>query len=194
VTQLFVPGEGGGFEIRALEAERYRLSRAELEIAGDRPAAPALVANADGPAPPGAVLLLRIVASDAADEVAATDDASWAAVASPDARLRVNGEPIAIGLAVLRHRDELRIDGAAPFYLSTERLAAVEACARDDAPRCPRCAQPIERGEPCVRCPGCGVVHHELAERPCWTHLPSCALCDQPTDLAAGLRWSPEEL
>jgi hypothetical protein len=116
----------------------------------------------------------------------------WALVADGSVRLLVNGEPLAVGIALLRDRDELRVGGGEPVYFSAERLACVEACERDDAPRCPRCAQSIARGELSVRCPGCGVLHHQRAERECWTYLEKCALCDQATDLASGLRWTPE--
>jgi hypothetical protein len=118
----------------------------------------------------------------------------WAVVSGGNVRVFVNGEPLALGVALLRDRDELRVGGGAAVYFSTERLACAEPCARDDAPRCPRCAQAIEQGELSVRCPGCGVLHHQRAERECWTYLTKCALCDQASDLATGLRWTPEEL
>jgi hypothetical protein len=119
---------------------------------------------------------------------------SWALVSGANARVFVNGEPLALGVALLRDRDELRVGGRAAVYFSTERLACVEPCERDDAPRCPRCAQAIERGQLSVRCPRCDVLHHQLTERPCWTYSSRCALCAQPSDLEAGLSWTPELL
>jgi hypothetical protein len=144
----------------------------------------ALLSDADH----GAVLLQRHTPAYAGGR------SGWAVLASDGACLLLNGEPVALGLAVLRHRDELRVGDAGPFYYSDERLAAVEAFASDDAPRCPRCAQPIARGELSVRCPACGVLHHHRADRECWTHVERCALCEQSTDLEAGLRWTPKEL
>jgi hypothetical protein len=133
-------------------------------------------------------LILRVL--DEADG----RSSGWAVVSGANARVFVNGEPLALGVARLRDRDELRVGAGAAVYFSSERPACVEPCARDDAPRCPRCAQAIGRGEPSVRCPSCEVLHHQLRGRACWTYSPSCALCSQPTDLDAGLRWTPEEL
>ena len=119
--------------------------------------------------------------------------ASWVLVKMSEEPAAVNGRPIPTGIAVLRDRDELRIGDARAFF-SDEELAAVGPYGGDDRPRCPRCAGPVEPGQDAVRCPGCGVVHHELGERRCWSYATSCTLCDQPTALDAGLRWSPEVL
>jgi hypothetical protein len=178
MTRLFT-STAEGWEIRLLDGDRYCL----------RPVPGGLVQAVpdEGEMEGGDALLLRLRAGS---DVAGS---GWAVVAHSDVRVVLNGEPVVVGVAVLRDRDEMRIGVSEPAYLSMERLAAVEPCERDDAPRCPRCANPIERGELSVGCPGCGVRHHQRADRECWTYLPTCAMCDQPTDLAAGLRWTPEE-
>lgn len=118
----------------------------------------------------------------------------WALVTEGAARVRVNGVPVAIGLAVLRDRDEVVLEGAAPFYLSTERVPQVVAYADADRPKCARCTRSIEPGDACVRCPGCDVVQHEGADRACWTYAATCAVCDQASALSEALRWSPGDL
>ncbi len=132
------------------------------------------------------------VSTNSTDALAAS--AGWAVLAGVETRLRINGGPIPVGIAALRHRDELCFEGGAPLYFSTERLVSVEAYRADDSPRCPRCTLPIELGDSCVCCPGCNVLHHQLSKRECWTYTPTCTLCDQSSDLAAGYRWSPEDL
>lgn len=180
MTRIFMP-TSEGWEIRSLESERYRLHACGSGVG------PQLLPERDPEAAAPHALLLR------RREAAEPADAGWALVADRRLRVFVNGEPLVVGLALLRDRDEIRVDGAEPVYLSTERLARVEACERDDAPRCPRCASPIARGELAVRCPGCGVLHHQRADRGCWSYAPKCALCDHASDLEAGLRWTPEE-
>lgn len=179
MSQLFLPSSDG-YEILPLTAARYRL------------VAPRGTPRAESMTESESLTwfntqLLR------APELPDASGPRWVLLASRATRVLLNGEPLALGVALLRHRDELRFPGGDPIYFSAERLTAVEPCPRDDAPRCPRCAQPIARGEPAVGCPGCGVLHHQLADRPCWTHLPRCARCAQITALDAGLRWSPEE-
>lgn len=145
----------------------------------------------------GALLLFRGGVGSVADATATGPMApseAWAVLAGAGTKLRVNGIAITVGIATLRDRDELCLDGAAPFYFSTERLVNVETYRASDAPRCPRCTLPIEAGEAYVCCPGCRVLHHQLPERECFTYSPTCTLCDQPSDLTAGYRWSPEDL
>jgi len=179
MSRIFVKSKDGWKTI-SLDADRFPLpARDPVEWSAPRSGWD----DADA-----AALLLRVRQGIDGSE------SSSALVADRRVRALVNGEPIATGMALLRDRDELRMGGAEPVYFSTERLASVEACERDDAPRCPRCAQEIARGEMSVRCPGCGVLHHQMPERECWTYLEKCALCEQATDLAAGLRWSPEDL
>ena len=179
MSRLFMQTDNG-WDAKPLEEERYAL-RATGGGAG-----PSVLAQDDAAASADA-LLLRVA------EVEGAAGPGWALLGG-DARLLLNGEPVAVGLALLRHKDELRLDGEAPLYFSMERLAAVEAYAGDDAPRCPRCQQSIAREELAVRCPGCGVLHHQLVDRPCWTYQPKCALCEQASDLEAGLCWTPEDL
>jgi hypothetical protein len=111
------------------------------------------------------------------------------------AAVRVNGEPLATGIRVLRDRDELCIETARHFF-STEELAAVTTAPEFASPtKCPRCTIPIPSGSPVVRCPQCKLFHHQNPpEKPCWTYAPRCANCDQPTALDAGYRFRPESV
>lgn len=120
---------------------------------------------------------------------------SWVLVAASGADVRVNGTRLSLGIRCLRDRDEIRVEGREPFYFSTERLAAVEPFAGSPAEAyCPRCRQRIEPGHLSVRCPACGVWHHQTEDFPCWTYSETCALCPQTTRMDEGYRWSPEEV
>jgi hypothetical protein len=117
---------------------------------------------------------------------------SWVAIGSP--ALHVNGVALDVGIRVLRDRDEVRV-GDARAYFSAEALPVVVAFPGAERPVfCPRCQQEIAPQSAAVRCPSCGVWHHQADELPCWTYDAKCALCDQPTALDGGLRWSPEEV
>lgn len=105
-----------------------------------------------------------------------------------------NGLPVTAGLRLLAHRDSIAADGGPRMYFSTEEPASVETYAGADRLVCPRCRDVITTGQAVVRCPGCGVVHHETDERSCWTYANTCALCAQPTPLDAGLQWTPQSL
>jgi hypothetical protein len=126
----------------------------------------------------------------------------WCALGRKRASIQVNGAPLLLGVRLLYDRDELviRADGASAAlhcFFSSEKLAEVLPYPGGDGPvRCPRCKQPIERNQMAVRCPNaaCGVWHHEEARLRCWTYAATCALCDQPTQLNAGFRWTPEQL
>jgi hypothetical protein len=59
---------------------------------------------------------------------------------------------------------------------------------------CPRCRQRIEKETLAVRCPQCGLWHHQSEELPCWTYSSTCAMCPQPSALDAGYQWTPTEL
>jgi len=119
---------------------------------------------------------------------------SWALIAPSASGLRVNGRTLPAGLCVLDDRDEIR-SGADKLYFSTETLATVEPFPGSDRQVfCGRCRQLIEPESPSVRCPGCGVWYHELADLPCWTYAEKCTFCDQATALNAGFSWSPEEM
>ena len=120
----------------------------------------------------------------------ATD--GWVALGAPSAH--VNGVALATGLRVLADRDELRAGGARAFF-STESLATVTTFpGAEGAVFCPRCKLEIAPQSPAVRCPQCAVWHHQDAELPCFTYAACCTLCDQPTALDAGFRWTPEAL
>jgi hypothetical protein len=112
--------------------------------------------------------------------------------------IRINGTPLLAGMRVLRNRDEILFNGERMFF-STERLARVVPFPGAGKPVfCARCKTEIAEGSPAVRCPNpkCGVWHHQAPEHelPCWTYNDVCAMCDQPTDLDVGFRWSPEGL
>lgn len=119
----------------------------------------------------------------------------WVLVAGQQVRLHLNGEPLQLGLRVLRHKDEIRIGGQR-CYFSTEELAKVIAFEGLAQPVfCPRCKEKIEPGDLCVRCPNCGAYHHQSERFPCWTYAPTCAVCgQQSTELDAGYSWTPEML
>ena len=143
----------------------------------------------------GALLVRHVGAGNASRTPdSPTSSAQWAVLTGSGTPLRINGVAIPVGIAALRHRDELCIEGGAPLYFSSERLVSVETYCDDDSPRCPRCTLPIERGDAYVCCPDCHVVHHQLPERECWSYMPTCSQCPQSSDLKAGYRWSPEGL
>ena len=145
-------------------------------------------------ASPARALLIRQQTNQGAD---------WVFAGAPEAPLRVNGRPVPIGMRVLRDRDALSVDGGSHWYFfSTERLAQMQPFEETPGappPLCPRCKCPVGDGTPSVRCPACGVVHHQTDDLPCWTgyedeRFETCATCDQPATLAAEYRWSPYTL
>jgi hypothetical protein len=109
---------------------------------------------------------------------------------------RINGRRVMGGIRILRHRDELLVDGATLFY-SDESLPLAQTFALHDGatrPRCPVCRRNIEDNETTVRCPRCSRVFHQLegAEaKLCWTYRPFC-LCMHPTDMNPDALWRPE--
>jgi hypothetical protein len=126
----------------------------------------------------------------------------WVLIADLGARIRVNAVPLIVGIRVLRNRDEIlcqdQATGLRRYFFSTERLVQIEPFpALDGANRCPRCKQPINKGDMAVRCPNpqCRVWHHQKEDLPCWSYSPTCAMqCGWPTDLSAKYHWNPEEL
>jgi hypothetical protein len=143
---------------------------------------------AAGPVTDDQVLLLCAPAGGAAG-------VEWVLLAGAGATVWINGLPLGAGLRALADRDQVHVEGAAPLYFSTERLAAVAAMPGSPQPLfCPRCRQAIETASDAVLCPQCGVWHHQSAALPCWLYAPTCALCPQPTELDGGFRWTPEEL
>ena len=117
---------------------------------------------------------------------------AWVLVGPP--AVRVNGSRLDTGIRVLCDRDELRADGGRTFFSSESLAMVVPFPGGAKTIFCPRCKLEIVPGSPAVRCPQCGVFHHQSDEFPCWTYAARCAMCDQPTALDAGFRWVPEEL
>lgn len=121
---------------------------------------------------------------------------TWVLLAGPLSRMRINGLPIPVGIRVLTDRDAITLDAGHTFYFSSEQLAETIPFSGPGSTSCVRCKLPIEPGSPAVRCPGssCGFWYHQSDDRPCWTYTDTCVACHHPTDLDAGLRWSPAEL
>jgi hypothetical protein len=148
-----------------------------------------------GPNGSGASLLRAILIQ----HQASTED-TWALVAAPDGRTFVNGRALTLGLCVLRDKDEIRVDGGAAGFFSTERLAVMELFAGSASPTvCPRCRRPIRQGEAIVRCPRCRVAHHQTQDLPCWTGyddkpFDTCAMNDHAARLGGDFEWSPASL
>ena len=123
----------------------------------------------------------------------ARDDAPWVLLAPSDGRVRVNGEPVPAGMRVLVHQDALSLEGGRVMFFSEEEPARVEPAAQS-GPECPRCLDVIQPGSLSVRCPGCGLVHHQTPESPCWTYAPRCAGCGYPSVLGGDDAWTPDAL
>jgi hypothetical protein len=120
---------------------------------------------------------------------------AWVLLSPPSVDLRLNGAPLHTGIRVLEDRDAIQLSDGSPTYFSSERLAQVEPFPGSPGPvYCPRCKTEIEGGTPAVRCPGCDSWHHQSETFGCWLYAERCALCDHPTALDAGFRWSPEDL
>jgi hypothetical protein len=118
----------------------------------------------------------------------------WLLRAGSERRAWVNGVRVDLGLRVLEDRDLVRLDSGRGFYFSTEDLARRQPFpgGAQTGP-CPRCKKEIEPGSTAVRCPHCGVWHHQGGDRDCWTYAPQCATCDRRTDLDdAGFQWVPD--
>ena len=133
---------------------------------------------------------IRILPPDAAGV-----SPSWTLLAGREASLQVNGQPLQLGLRVLRDRDEISSAGRRCFF-STEELARIVPFPGLSQPAyCPRCKQKVEPGEPAIACPHCRAWHHQSEKFPCWTYGANCALCQlQSTALDAGYAWTPERL
>jgi hypothetical protein len=124
-----------------------------------------------------------------------TDTSGWLLVTTKGCRARVSGKSVATGIRRLVDRDEILLHGVGRCYFSTETLARIEPLSEESATGCcPRCKQGMTAGEAAVRCPGCGVWHHQSDELPCWTYAERCAICGGSTALDAGFSWTPEEL
>src|SRR5262249_50821649 len=84
-------------------------------------------------------------------------EAGFGLLARTGAHVRVTGLPIAGGLHVLRHRDEVLL-GRQRFWFSAESTPVVTTFQLREGerrPTCPVCRGPVKDGEQAVRCPGC---------------------------------------
>lgn len=123
----------------------------------------------------------------------------WTLLAGQNAAVRLNGDPLLLGMAVLRDRDALLVPapegGGQRFFFSTEKLAQVQPFPKSSAACCPRCKQNIDPDSPAVQCPLCGVWHHQRPGKECWCYAERCGACQkQLTSLDAGYRWTPQDL
>jgi hypothetical protein len=119
--------------------------------------------------------------------------ARWVLLVAGDTEIRVGGFPTVAGVRVLQDRDEIGVHPSGTLFYSAETLARVEEFAAGErAIFCPRCRQPVESGQLAVRCPHCGIWHHQTAGLPCWTYSPTCGVCPQATALDRGYEWVPE--
>lgn len=84
------------------------------------------------------------------------------------ASTRLNQLPT-LGLAILRHGDEISIGGSSVIF-SSEALARVSLHSGPRC-RCARCQWDIDPGaHSVIACPACGAVHHQHGEDlPCFT-------------------------
>ncbi len=112
--------------------------------------------------------------------------ACWSLLCPATIPVRLNGQPLALGLAVLNEADEITIGRGAQqvrLYFSAQLPAAVAPAPRNLHVSCPRCKGPIEPGSPAVCCPACGAWHHQQGSGPaslsCWTYAPHCGVCHQ---------------
>jgi hypothetical protein len=134
--------------------------------------------------PGGAVLLLRS-RGPAGEE--------WFLLAVSSGGVEVNGVPLYTGIRALRDRDHLSVAGVGEMFFTSERLAQITAFPGSVEPMyCPRDRRVLLPNEPCVQCPApaCAAYHHAA----CWSYCDTCALCEQPTALDAGFRWTPGDL
>ena len=126
----------------------------------------------------------------------------WHLYAAEGARVLVNGEPLGLGMRVLRNHDQIQIGRSGPMIFATERVASIQPFPGADRPvSCPRCGLTIEPGRASVSCPHCGVWHHQVVapddlerDRQCWTYADTCASCAHQRPADDGFGWSPEGL
>lgn len=123
----------------------------------------------------------------------------WLALTGAGARVLVNGRQLLLGIRLLRDRDEMldadETGRGRRCYFCSQEPPRVEPLPAEYSPtRCPRCKQAVVAGTPAVRCPNCGLWHHQTDQLPCWDYAATCTCCPQTTDLNAGYPWTPEAL
>jgi rRNA maturation protein Nop10 len=107
------------------------------------------------------------------------------------AEVLVNGRPLAAGIRVLAHRDQIRA-GAESWWFSAEDTPCVAPFPGAAGDVCPRCRGHIDVQSPAVRC-ACGNWLHQLAERPCFDYAAACPVCGRRTALDGVAAFSPED-
>lgn len=118
----------------------------------------------------------------------------WLLLAPASIGVRINGQPLPLGVRALRDKDEIRLPGAPAIYFSTEELTVVEPFPGAHPVDCPRCSKPIEPGTPAVRCPCCQIWYHQQSGRSCFTYAEACTTCGSETRLSEEFQWTPELL
>jgi len=134
--------------------------------------------------------------ANASPLVMAAPNGDWTLLSPAGTAVWANGDPVLLGIRVLRDRDVIRAGGENIVFSSESLCAVVPFPAGGRRVMCARCQTAIESGEPAVRCPRCRRWHHQdpSAERGCWTYDDRCQReqCDQPTALDGTYQWSPE--
>lgn len=135
----------------------------------------------------------------AAGRFLARHDGGWALLQTEGSPglLRHNGLSLSVGIRLLEHGDSLMLDDEdRGVHFSTERdPARVEPAPPGLEGVCPRCRGELLAGQDAVRCPGCGLWHHQNeGGLSCFTYAPTCASCSHPTQLGMGLQWTPQVL
>ena len=128
-------------------------------------------------------------------------DFSVALLAKLDLNVLVNGVPIAGGLRILEHRDEIVVGGSRLLYSeeSVPEITTAQAGPGARPLRCSLCRGTIENGMTIVRCPRCLRLFHQsdagpdAPERHCWTYSERCRHCGHPTAMTGESLWSPEK-
>ena len=180
MSQLFFRDDAKDWQVIAL-------SNACVELRSSNPVSRATPQAAD----PARPVLLRLSEPPR--------DERWTLLCAPVGQVQVNGAPVPTGIRLLADRDSIDLGNGHTLFFSAEKIAEIVPFPNDvpDA-CCARCKLPIEPGSPAVRCPAseCRVWHHASEEKThcCWTYADTCALCGHPTDMDAGLQWSPADL
>lgn len=183
MSHLWIPAENGPWTALVLDGGLWDLDADP----------PALLSH---PVQPAGVPTRSVEAGQV--RVAASDGSAngLRLLVGPGRRAWVNGSRVDLGTQLLEDRDLIRVDTGRSYFVSTERRMERRpfpgAAGSTD---CPRCTEVIDPGSMAVRCPNCGVWHHQNGERDCWTYTPLCSQCDQSTELeGAGFRWVPSAI